>query len=295
MIKFSPKREAAFNTIKEQITQDNSQCVTVGIRIFCLTRWTVRGNSVGSILQNYTILSQLWEECLEGKLDPDIKGTIIGVKTLMLKFNIWFGLKLSERILKITDNLSMTLQKQTLSASQGNDIAQLTITTLKCMRTAESFKQFFDLLTILRPQYNVESPVLPRKRKAPKRIEIGDGDGYHTDNIEDYYGVQYFEAIDLVLTGIKDRFDQPGYATYSNLESLLLKAANQSDYSNELEQIVSFYGDDLDKEILETQLHIFSSKYADSTSEVSLKEILDYLRSLSQPQHTFLSQIVYLA
>ena len=45
----------------------------------------------------------------------------------------------------------------------------------------------------------------------------------------------------------------------SNLESLLLKTANQSDYSNELEQIVSFYGDDLDKEMLETQLHIFSS------------------------------------
>ena len=65
LIKFSPKREAAFNTIKEQITQDNSQCVTVGIRTFCPTRWTVRGNSVGSILENYTILSQLWEECLE--------------------------------------------------------------------------------------------------------------------------------------------------------------------------------------------------------------------------------------
>ena len=59
--------------------------------------------------------------------------------------------------------LSMTLQKQTLSASQGYDIAQLTITTLKFMRTAKSFKQFFDLLTILRPQYNVEPPVLPRK------------------------------------------------------------------------------------------------------------------------------------
>ena len=116
LIKFSPKKEATFNSIKEQITHEDGK--SVGIRTFCPTRWTVRGNSVGSILENYTILSQLWEECLEGKLDPDIKGRIIGVKTLMVKFNIWFGLKLSERILKITDNLSMTLQKQTLSFSR---------------------------------------------------------------------------------------------------------------------------------------------------------------------------------
>jgi len=163
------------------------------------------------------------------------------------------------------------------------------------MRTAESFKQFFDLLTILHPKYNVEPPVLPRKRRAPRRVEIGDGDGYHADNIEDYFRAQYFEAIDLAVTGIKDRFDQPGYATYSSLESLLLKAANQSDYSVELEQIVSFYGDDLYKALLEAQLQILSSKYADIPSEVSLKEILDHLRCLSQDQHALLSQVLYLA
>jgi len=103
----SPKRETAFNSIKEQITQENSQ--SVSIHTFCPTRWTVYGNSIGSIL--------------------DIKGRIIGGKTLMLKFNVWFGLKLSERISKITDNFSMTLQKQTLSTSQGYDIGQLTVTT----------------------------------------------------------------------------------------------------------------------------------------------------------------------
>ena len=48
----------------------------------------------------------------------------------MLKFTILFGLKLCERILKITDNLSMTLQKQSLSAAQAYDIAQLTNKTL---------------------------------------------------------------------------------------------------------------------------------------------------------------------
>ena len=28
------------------------------------SRWTVRGNSVGSILENYNILNDLWDKCL---------------------------------------------------------------------------------------------------------------------------------------------------------------------------------------------------------------------------------------
>ena len=254
----------------------------------------MRGNAVGSILENYIVLSQLWEECLEGKLDPDIKGRIIGVKTLMLKFTIWFGLKLCERIQKITDNLSVTLQKQSLSAAQGYEIAQLTIKTLQHMRTSESFKNFFETLKILHSGFNVEAPVLPRKWRAPKRIEIGEGECYHVDDVEDYYCIQYFEAIDLAITGITNRFDQPGYTIYSNLESLLVKAANQTDYSTELNKVVAFY-EDFDKPLLETQLQIFSSKYADASSKVSLKEILHYLCTLSEDQRTFFSQVNHLA
>ena len=212
----------------------------------------------------------------------------------MLKFTLWFGLKLCERILKISDNLSMTLQKQSLSAAQGYDIAQLTIKTLQHMRTSESFKNFFETLKVLCSQFNVEAPVLPRKRRAPKRIEIGEGECYHVDDIEDYYRVQYYEAIDLAIAGITNRFDQPGYTIYSNLESVLVKTANQNDYSTELQQVVSFY-EDFDKPLLETQLQIFSSKYVDATSKVSLKEIFDYLRTLTEDQRVFFSQVNHLA
>ena len=80
----------------------------------------------------------------------------------------------------------MTLQKQSLSAAQGYDIAQLTIKTLQCMRTSKSFKNFFETLKVLRSQFIVEAPVLPKKRRSPKRIEIGEGECYHVDDIKDY-------------------------------------------------------------------------------------------------------------
>ena len=33
----------------------------------------------------------------------------------------------------------------------------------------------------------------------------------------------YFEALELLVNGLKSRFDQPGYKIYTNLENLLFK------------------------------------------------------------------------
>ena len=133
LIKFSLKRNAAFDRIKAESASG------VGIRTSCATRWTVRGNAIESILENYQVLHQLWEECLETRLDPDVKGRIIGVKSQMAHYNLLFGLKLCERVLKITDNLS-----KTLSAAESHSLTEMICTTLKSMRTDEAFKLFFE-------------------------------------------------------------------------------------------------------------------------------------------------------
>lgn len=51
----------------------------------------------------------------------------------MSQYSLLFGLKLCEWILKITDRLSGTLQKESLSAAEAQDIAALTVKTLKDM------------------------------------------------------------------------------------------------------------------------------------------------------------------
>ena len=75
LVKFSPKRNAAF----DQIKSEEEHGVGGSIRSFCPTRWTVHGESIASILDKYSALMQLWEECLEERLEPDVKGRIIGV------------------------------------------------------------------------------------------------------------------------------------------------------------------------------------------------------------------------
>ena len=187
LVKFSPKRNAAFDRIKAEVVEEGG--FAPGIRTLCPTKWTVRGNFIGSILENYLVLKQLWEECLEAKLEPDVKGRIIGVNTQMSKYCLLFGLKLCERILKITDNLSMALQTESLSAAEAQSIAADTISTLKGMRSVEKFKLFFQLVESLRITLGCEEPILPRKRKAPRHLEYGDKEGYHSPTIEEHYRI----------------------------------------------------------------------------------------------------------
>jgi len=82
----------------------------------------MRGDAIVSIIENYEVIKQLWDESLETKLDPDIRGRIIGVKAQISQYRLLFGLQLCKRILLITDNLSKTLQKQCLSAAEGQEV-----------------------------------------------------------------------------------------------------------------------------------------------------------------------------
>ena len=71
LIRFSPKRNAAFNKIKVENSAEDKSGPSHGIRSFCPTRWTVRGDPIASIIDNYNTLKRLWDECLETKLEPD--------------------------------------------------------------------------------------------------------------------------------------------------------------------------------------------------------------------------------
>ena len=98
----------------------------MGIRAFCPITWTVRGDAIASITENYEVLKQLWDESLETKLEPDIKGKNIGVTFQMSQYWLVLRLRFCKRILLITDNLSKTLQKQSLPAAEGQEVVRLT-------------------------------------------------------------------------------------------------------------------------------------------------------------------------
>ena len=115
---------------------------TPGIRVLCPTRWTVRAESIHSILANYNILQRTWEEALEATQDTEAKARIQGVAAQMTKFTYLFGSMLGELVLKHTDNLSRTLQHMSMSAAEGQHVTSMTVATLNSMRSDDQFDLF---------------------------------------------------------------------------------------------------------------------------------------------------------
>lgn len=69
--------------------------------------------------------------------------------------------------------MSKTLQSDSLYAAAGQKIAAMTIATLKKAGNDESFDLFWQKIEKARQSLEVGEPILPRKRKAPKRYDDG--------------------------------------------------------------------------------------------------------------------------
>ena len=104
-----------------------------------------------------------------------------------------------------------------------------------------------------------------------------------------FIALNIINTLDLAVSGIKDRLDQTGYATYKTLQVLLLKAANTEDCSVRLHEVMKQYRDHLDESGSTTKLQTLSAKFI-TEAPVNLKKH-DFLRSLSAGQRTFVRQV----
>jgi hypothetical protein len=263
LIKYSPKRETILGRVKDNIEQDDEgseEEMAAGILKLCPTRWTVTAACYERILANYASLLKAWEVSLEGQLEPDVRARILGCDAQMKTFNFFFGLHLSKRLFAHTDNLSKTLQSSSMSAAAGHHLANLMVKTLESIRNEESFDGFYDVVLIKVKQYPaVAEPTLPRKRRAPARYETGNAEPVYPPTARDHYRKVYFEAVDHLISSVKERFDQPAFKVYATLETLLLRAAKGEDISNskEMEDLKLTFSADVNVNTLVAQLCTF--------------------------------------
>ena len=90
LIKYSPRREEIFRRLKDahKLMHDDSH--SVGMRLLCPTRWTVRADSLASIITNYEVLLLTWEEAADVVKDTETKARINGVSAQMKTFDFLF-------------------------------------------------------------------------------------------------------------------------------------------------------------------------------------------------------------
>ena len=287
LIKYSPKRDAMFHKLKEDMQPE-----LPGIKVFCPTRWTVRAESLRSILDNYMVLLELWDLVDEETKDSEIRARVGGVASQMKKFEFFFGITIAEILLRHTDNLSRTLQKKDLSAVEGQHVAALVKQTLQSMRDEALFSNYWKSITAKAKEMDVSEPGLPRGRKRPRRYEDGEASAEFHSTPEEYYRVYYYEVLDLMIQCLTDRFDQPGYKMFSTMEQLLLKGCQGKAYEGELKAVMEMYHEDINENSLVVQFKTFSLQLKDQN--ITFKQIYDHLKKESQAARSLYSEIVIL-
>ena len=162
--------------------------------------------------------------------------------------------------MKITDNLSKILRTETLSVSEWHQKHNL----LPC-------RKYFE-----KDEGDNEEPSLPRKKKASRQFEVGEEEATIVQQLKITFANSIL-SIKHAIFSIQEYFDWAGYVAYQP------KAENRNASSNYIQTISNFYGDNLNKSELSTQLQVISSSLPKDVQikVVILHYVLFFQQSLS--------------
>ena len=76
----------------------------------------------------------------------------------------------------------------------------------------------------------VEEPKLDRKQKVTPKLKDSIKPIRNYSSISEMHKDLYYQALETIISNIKNRFQQEGYEMVMNLENLLLKSANNQIY-----------------------------------------------------------------
>ena len=100
----------------------------------------------------------MWTISLEEKLDPGMRGRIIGVQALMVNFEYFFAIKIFQILLRHSCNLSKTLQSPKITAIEDQELSNLTVKTLISLRSDTLFNNLWEKLKKEADTLSIEEP-----------------------------------------------------------------------------------------------------------------------------------------
>lgn len=207
----------------------------------------MRADALASLKSNFDTVVQALEIISAGSND-DSAATASGLLKHMESFDFIFGLEISLRVFREADILSKVTQTPGIAALDCRKSADFTVSAIKRMRSDSHFDERFSEANKMCVDRDLPPPTLCRATRRPQRYEQGDAIGV-TLTLEMSYKQLYFEFLDRVISGITERFSQPGFEMMISIETLLMDYSKSSNVINEskLSDVCDFYGDDLTK------------------------------------------------
>ena len=87
-----------------------------------------------------------------------------------------------------------------------------------------------------------------KKRKVSSHYEEEEAPIEFVSKVEEYYHHFFYQAIEIVVNCIRNRFQQKNLIeTLQTMEIMLLKALREEDFGHQLQQMSSFFSSDLHK------------------------------------------------
>ena len=115
-------------------------------------------------------------------------------------------------------------------------------------------------------------------------------ESYHTATVEDEFCQIYFDALDHITNAIKERFDQPSFKAYANLEELLVKGAINQTSEVDINQIKSLYSDEVDVSDLEVEFKVFKQMFEDPPE--CLNDVVEMFKRRDKSEKLLVPNIV---
>ena len=118
-----------------------------------------------------------------------------------------------------------------MSASTSKRTPELVVSVLEGLRNEDSFKSLFQIITDNASTIDfIEQPGLPRKRKAPQysilhyvNVNQSTAQAHRPITAENRYRESHLKVVDNMISANHERFKQPSFEVYENMESLIIK------------------------------------------------------------------------
>ena len=96
-----------------------------------------------------------------------------GLLQSLEKFNMLFGLMLSFHLFSASKQVFLALQKKNISIHDALSAIEAAKAHFKRLQSENEFDHFYTRVVSFAVKHEIEQPVLPRRRKHPKRYDSG--------------------------------------------------------------------------------------------------------------------------
>lgn len=221
----------------------------------CPTRWCVRFIAIDAALRSYCVIVPYLSEVTSMSTADDSAAKARGLLTQFENGLMYLTLSLMHAVFGSVEALSRVLQARDRTVTGAMEAVNLTVNQLKNMRTEAYYEKIFSHVEDKIAEYELHKITLPRHVRPPRRYDekAHTSDAHVFERPADFYRVQYFNFLDVIINNINSRFDQPGMKMYSLMESVVTAACKKQTFAAEVEELCNTY-DEFNKSRLIMQL-----------------------------------------